>query len=133
MSTVKLSSSLPGGDANGVDPIVRQLIERPDRMQVLICLVDNKATISDNDTGAVMPTIRIRRCEAVLRMDLPTAERMFRRALESRTGSTVLPLELEDDLSAIFAGLEVNVATGEVIDPTEQDDGEADQDGADGS
>ncbi|MHA6764779.1 hypothetical protein [Streptacidiphilus sp. PAMC 29251] len=116
MSSAKLAAALPTGDANGLDPIVRPLLDRPDRMQVVIALVDNKSTITDNDTGNTLPTLRIRRIEAVLRMDLSTVEQILRRSVEARTGTAVLPLELEDELSAIFAGLVIDKDTGEITD-----------------
>jgi hypothetical protein len=107
MATVKISSSLPAGDANGLDPIVRRLIDQPDRKQIAICVLDNKQTVTDNDTGATIPTLRIRRIEAVLRLDdLGVIEKILRRAVEARTGAEVLPLELEDDITEIFAQLQ---------------------------
>lgn len=115
--SAKMSGSLPQGDANGLSPIVRDLIEHPHRYHVVLALVDCKSVTTDNDTGEVIPTARLRRVEAVVPGDLPTAERLMRRALERRSGSTVLPLDLEDELTAAFA--RVDPRTGEVLDDGE--------------
>ena len=52
-----------------------------------------------------LATIRLRRAEVVLVEDLggPT---LIRRALEFRTGQSVLPLELEDEIAQTFAEME---------------------------
>ncbi|MFJ5532396.1 hypothetical protein [Streptomyces sp. NPDC093261] len=128
MTTAKLSSSLPSGDANGLDPIIRKLIERPDVKQIAICVLDNRQTVTDNDSGATVPTLRIRRIEAVLRTDdLDVLQKIMRRAIETRTGAEVLPLDLEDDISEIFAQLAFD-EDGQLVDADSED---ADDDGDD--
>lgn len=117
----KLSSSLPEGDGNGLTSIARELIERPHDIHVVIALVDCKRTTRDNDTAEVVPTARLRRIEVIDGDDKDVAQQMMRRALEQRTGETVLPLDLENDLRTAFGN--VDPQTGEILpDPTEGND-----------
>jgi hypothetical protein len=113
MAEIKLSGKLPGGDANGLGAIAPQLVTNPHRVHVLVALVDCRSTTTDNDSGDTMPTARIRRVEAITGAeDLKTLERLLRRAMEHRTGQTVLPMDLEDELTAAFEDIDPN--TGEV-------------------
>ncbi|GAA4626688.1 hypothetical protein GCM10023196_035950 [Actinoallomurus vinaceus] len=102
MSDAKLTSSLPKGDANGLGPIVTDLVTNPHELHVVLAIVDCKKITTDSDTGEVVPTVRIRRIEALLNDDLTKARRLMERALEKRTGKTVLPLTLEDELREAF-------------------------------
>lgn len=105
MSEIKLASALPKGDANGLGPLVLDMVERPDRLKVVLAIVDCKQIVTNADTGETVPTARIRRIEAVLPGDHKTARRLMERALEKRTGRVTLPLSLEDDLREAFTGL----------------------------
>ena len=109
----KLASSLPGGDANGLVSLARNLIDSPHDVHVVVALVDCKKITTDNDTGEVEPTARIRRIEAIAGDDKALAGKMLRRALESRTGKTVLPFDLEEDIRAAFGDIDPN--TGEIL------------------
>ena len=109
----KITSSLPGGDANGLVAIARDLIDNPHEIHVVIALVDCKKTTTDNDSGAVEPTARIRRIEVIDGPDKDLAAKMMRRALEQRTGKTVLPFDLEEDLRAAFGNIDPD--TGEIL------------------
>lgn len=109
----KLTSALPKGEGNGLDAIARQLIDAPQEIHVVIALVDCKKVTTDNDTGAIEPTARIRRIEAIEEADRDIAAKMLRRALERRTGKTVLPFDLEEDLRAAFG--RVDPDTGELL------------------
>lgn len=109
----KIASSLPGGDANGLTAIARQLIDNPHDVHVVVCLVDCKKTTTDNDTGEIIPTARIRRVEPISGDDLALAQKMMRRALETRTGKTVLPFDLEEDMRSAFGNVDPN--TGEIL------------------
>lgn len=101
----KIASSLPQGDANGLVAIARNLIDEPHSIHVVICLVDCKKITTDNDSGEIVPTARIRRIEAIGSEDRELAAEMLRRALERRTGKTVLPFDLEED-AALFTWLD---------------------------
>lgn len=111
----KLAGKLPGGDANGLAAIARELVEQPHKVHVVLALVDSSRTTTDTDTGEVVPTARIRRIEVVSGgQDATLAHTMLRRALEQRTGATVLPFDLEEDLRAAFGS--VDPQTGEIHD-----------------
>lgn len=112
---VKLSAKLPQGNANGLSAISRQLVDNPHRFHALIVLVDCKGTTTDHDSGDVVPTARIRRAEVITPGDLSVAEKLMRRALETRSGETVLPMELEDEIIAAFQ--QVDPRTGEIYGP----------------
>jgi hypothetical protein len=106
MSEVSMSGKLPRGDANGLGAIARQLIRDPEKVHALIVLVDCTRLVTEVDTGETIPVMRIRRAEAIRRSDLAEAQRLVRRAWEERCGDTVLPMELEDDIKAIFDGFD---------------------------
>ena len=109
----KLASSLPGGDANGLVSIARELIDSPHDVHVVVALVDCKKITTDNDSGEVVPTARVRRIEVIGETDRDLAAKMMRRALEQRTGKTVLPFDLEEDLRAAFG--RIDPQTGEIL------------------
>src|SRR5262250_1318276 len=94
VSDIKISGTLPKGDANGAAAIAADLIADPHRFKVLLMIVDCRKVTTDNDTGEQVPTARVRRVEAVLPGDLPQAEQIMRRSLEKRLGRVVLPLNL---------------------------------------
>ena len=108
----KLNSALPKGEGNGLAAAARQLIDEPHQVQVVIALIDCKSITTDNDTGEIQPTARIRRIEAIIDADKDVAATMLRRALERRTGKTVLPFDLEEDLRAVLADPDDRPDTG---------------------
>lgn len=109
----KLASGLPQGEGNGLTALARQLIDGPHDIHVVVALVDCKKITTDNDTGEIVPTARIRRIEAITVEDRDVAAKMLRRALERRTGKTVLPFDLEEDLRSAFGGIDPD--TGEIL------------------
>ena len=111
----KLASGLPKGDGNGLAAIERELIDNPHDVHVVVALVDCKKTSTDNDTGEIIATARIRRIEAITEDDKDLAAKMLRRALEKRTGKTVLPFDLEEDMRAAFGHIDPD--TGEILGP----------------
>lgn len=117
MADAHVSGSLPKGDANGLGPIVRTLIDEPHRFHVVLAIVDCKSVTTNNDSGEIIPTARIRRIEVVLPDDLHAGEQLMRRALEKRSGRTVLPLDLEDDMRLAFK--QIDPRTGERLDGSE--------------
>lgn len=110
----KLASQLPKGDGNGLDALARKLIDSPHDVHVVVALVDCKKTTTDNDDGSIEATARIRRIEPISDDDKDLAAKMLRRALEKRTGKTVLPFDLEEDLRAAFGAIDPQ--TGEILD-----------------
>lgn len=109
----KLTSALPKGDGNGLDALARDLIDSPHDVHVIVALVDCKKITTDNDSGEIEPTARIRRVEVISEDDKDLAAKMLRRALERRTGKTVLPFDLEEDMRAAFGN--VDPSTGEIL------------------
>lgn len=109
----RLSNALPKGDGNGLDAIARQLVDNPHDLHVVIALVDCKTSKIDHDTDEREPTARLRRIEVVEGDDKQIAQQMMRRALEARTGQTVLPIDLEDELRAAFGDIDPD--TGEIL------------------
>ena len=107
----KLSSALPKGDADGLGPLARHLIEEPSTGRIVIAVVDCKSITTDMDSGDVQPTARIRHIEWV-QQDEEVVRRLLVRAMEERTGKTVLPFILEEDLRVTFA--DVDLTTGEI-------------------
>jgi len=102
----KLKSTLPKGDANGLGPIAERLLRDPHGLHAIIAIVDCPKTEIDHDLNEQIPVLRVRRVEGILRGDLDVAQRLMRRSLESRTGRSVLPLELEDDIQLAFRDLD---------------------------
>lgn len=114
MASLKLAGKLPDGDANGLLALIKDLIHGPADLHVVVALVDFKSFTTDNDTGDIVPTARVRRIEPI--KDPDDGKRLIalmRRAHEQRTGKAVLPLELEDELRSIF-GRPVDPDTGEI-------------------
>lgn len=103
MSGIKMAGALPSGRANGLGPIVPDLVHEPSRYKVVLAIVDCKETKRDTDTGEIIPTVRIRRIEAITGLDRTDAQRLMRRALEKRSGAPMLPLEIEDELGEMAA------------------------------
>ena len=114
IDTTRLASGLPKGDGNGLDSLARQLIDEPTSVHVIVALVDCKKITTDTDTGDVEPTARVRRIEVISDEDKDLAAKMLRSSLEKRTGKTVLPFDLEEDIRAAFGNFDPK--TGEVLD-----------------
>jgi hypothetical protein len=119
MPDAALGGNLPKGDANGLSAMASDLIADPERKRVIIAIVDNPKTVVHNVTGDRTATVRMCRIEAVLAGDLGAAEQLMRRALEKRTGQTVLPLDLEDELSEAFAEIDLDADPGDDDGPAE--------------
>jgi hypothetical protein len=99
----KLASALPKGSGNGLSQIAEELVEHPEKVHVLVLLVDCSKVTSEIDSGDVVPTARIRRIEAITDpIDGDRLRQVLRRAWERRTGKDVLPIDLEDDINAAF-------------------------------
>lgn len=93
---VKLGSKLPGDpEINGLDDRAQWLEENPDEPLVCICYLDVQKLTIDTDSGAHVPTVRVRRIEPLGTIDeVPQAVRkVMAAAEEARTGRTPLPFE----------------------------------------
>jgi len=102
--TTKITSALPKSDeTNGLNHITADLCDNPQTLHVAIVVLDCAQITTDIDTGESIPTARIRRVEVIDRPeDKKRLGDLATRAFETRTGATVLPLELEDELRAAF-------------------------------
>lgn len=121
MSEIKIAAALPKGEADGLGTIVRAAITEPETVHTIILLVDTKKTTTDIDTGDVVPTLRIRRAEAVTGSDIRDANRLIRRAVEKRTGQATLDIEVEDELEQMFRAMDLKQ---DAEQPEDSDDGE---------
>ena len=119
---MKLLGALPKGQANGLVSITEQMCDDPQRVWAIVALVDCKKTTTDFDTADVVPHVRIRHVEVVQGEEhLGLLKRIMRRALATRTGREVLPLNLEDEVIEAFKGIRVDTQTGEVMPDPEAD------------
>ncbi len=102
--TIKLSSALPKSDeANGLGAIADALVDEPTSMHVAVVVLDCQQITTDTDSGEATPTARVRRIEIVEDgEDKDRLRTLAQRAFEKRTGKTVLPLDLEDELRDAF-------------------------------
>jgi hypothetical protein len=95
----KLASKLPDGDRNGLSAIATAMVEHPDKVHVVVALVDCSKLTTNTDTGDVVPTARVRRIEVMRDVeDGRRLRQLLRREWERRTGKTVLPFEMEEEL-----------------------------------
>lgn len=103
MSAGNMAGMLPEGDANGLAPIALELVEHPRRRHVVVAIVDTKSIKTNVDDGSRTATVRIRRIEAITDPgDRAHMQRLLMREFERRTGETVLPFDLENDVRAAF-------------------------------
>jgi hypothetical protein len=118
----KLLSTLPNGQNNGLDSIASQLVNEPAKTHICIVVLDCKKVETDTDSGDVIPHARIRRIEPI-NEDRNKVAMLLRRALEERTGETLLPFDTEEEMEGIFSGLDPK--TGEIRrDQPFEDEGE---------
>jgi hypothetical protein len=103
-NTVKLSGSLPAGELNGLRDHAALFLDDPAEIRLAIVAVDTKSTTEDLIKGEVSAALRVRRVELVVDdpADLKALKRLMLRASERRAGDTVLPLDTEQEIDALF-------------------------------
>jgi hypothetical protein len=126
MPNVKTNAVLPKGETNGLADIAGALVAEglgrsPVKLRAVIAIVAPRRVNVDTKTGEELATVEIRRVEVLLPVDLGAAEKLLRRALESRSGQTTLELELEDEIRQAFDQM-LNPDSPE--DPDEGGDGQ---------
>jgi|HubBroStandDraft_3_1064219.scaffolds.fasta_scaffold00339_18 hypothetical protein len=126
MPNVKTNAVLPKGEENGLADIAGALVAEglgrsPVKLRAVIAIVAPRRVNVDTKTGEELATVEIRRVEVLLPVDLGAAEKLLRRALESRSGQTTLELELEDEIRQAFDQM-LNPDSPE--DPDEGGDGQ---------
>lgn len=100
---ITMSGTLPAGDGNGLEAILTSMLEDPHGMHVAICIVDTAKVTRKTDTDETVPTARIRRIEVIQdREDRIVAEKLMRRALDTRCGREALPYLLEEELRGVY-------------------------------
>lgn len=117
--TVNMAGKLPDGDTNGLGRILSKLINQPDEVHVGVVLFDCSKTTTNNDTGDITPTVRIRAIEVALPgADTAEAQRLLRRAHSERTGDMQLPLDLEQAIDSWLLRVDPADASpaGDVVD-----------------
>lgn len=94
--SVNLAGALPKASTNGLGRIAGALIDNPDQVQIAIVLLDSPKMTTNNDTGEVIPTARVRAIEPLVTTEsATTAREMMRVAYQARTGNVELPLDWE--------------------------------------
>lgn len=125
--TVALGGKLPKGDANGLVDLGNKLtIDREARKQIraAIVLFDVKDVKEDTDDASMVATLRIRRIEVLQDPeDFGLMQRLLMREWERRTGQTVLPFALEEDVNILFKNFHP-----EMFDEDERTPGDIDDD-----
>lgn len=100
---VKLSAALPADtDTNGVDALAGLLVDDPEQIRVAVLWFDTVKITDLTDSGARIPTIRVRRIEPIGNvLDVPASIRqLVDEATQQRTGRVPLPfdeVEVGDD------------------------------------
>lgn len=97
--SVKLGSSLPKDDRNGIGAISAALLDAPEAEHLIIAVVNCKATTQDMDTGDVIPTARILAVEA-FEAGSPIGKQVrdvVRRKYNQRTRGDQLPFNEKPD------------------------------------
>lgn len=93
-AVVKLASKLPGdAEINGLDAYREQLENNPDDLIVAVVFIDCQKVTIDTDTGAHVPTARVRRIEPLGGLDdVPAGVRKaMAEAEQQRTGRKAIP------------------------------------------
>lgn len=113
---ITLSGSLPGVDElNGLPSAAPAVIADNDHKVVAVVVLGAQFIKHNVDTDEGSPQMRVWRIEPVTRADdLKALGRIADRAHEARTGKSVLPLDMEDEVRAVFG--HVNTDTGEITD-----------------
>lgn len=121
-------SALPDGDANGMTSLARILLEEPEQTHVVIAVVNCKKSTTDYDKHTREAYARVIRIEPINDAeDVTLAEQLMRRGLERRTGQETLPLEMEDEITSLFAEVlrgDPTILLGEQDDVPDADDTE---------
>ena len=99
---MKLSGALPKGQANGLALLDHIVNQDPETRHVVIAILSPRKLVTDVDSGDIEALLSIDRVERILPGDAEQAEKMLRRSLEKRSGMTVLPIEIADDIAEAF-------------------------------
>jgi hypothetical protein len=102
MAGVTMAGNLPADDRNGLAALAGRLVDDPQKVHVVVALIDCVKVTKKVESGEEVPTARIRAIEPIAaHADAAEMERLLRRAYERRTGKVELPLELERELDTL--------------------------------
>lgn len=96
-AVVKLGAALPGDiETNGLDQQVDYLLENPKDALLALVWLDVKSIQVDTDTGAQIPTVRVRRIEPLGAVGAASDAivKLAGDAFESRTGRRPIPFDV---------------------------------------
>lgn len=119
----KLASNLP--DGHGLEAVRRQLLEEPRHKHVAVALVNCAKEVVDHEKGSREPVAAIRTIEVVHPDDVALTHQILTRGRDRRLGSTVLPLDLEDDITGTFRGRSEDITTDLASNTRDLDDKQA--------
>ena len=94
-ASVRLAAKLEGNELNGLDHIAHDLCQEPEQVILALVWLDVSKITTDVDSGAELPTVRVRRVEPVGALaEVPKAVKdLAEKLFEKRTGRVALPLE----------------------------------------
>lgn len=95
-AAVKLGAKLPADiETNGLDAQALALTDNPEQIRVAVVWYDTAKVTIDTDSGAHIPTVRVRRIEPVGDVEKIPAElrQIVDTATEQRTGRVPLPFD----------------------------------------
>lgn len=96
-ATVKLSAALPGDyEVNGLDQHAEWMVENPKDAMLALCWIDTVKVTVDTDSGAHIPTARIRRIEPLGAVGevSDAVQTLAGEAFEKRTGRRPIPFDV---------------------------------------
>lgn len=100
---MKLAGKLPEGIDNGLTRITRDLVDDPEDTHLIVAVIDCSRLTTDVDTGHVIPTVRIRRVEAITdEQVVEIVHRALEQARSDRTGQQVI--DVDQDTGEILDG-----------------------------
>jgi hypothetical protein len=95
--TMTVGGNLPGGDANGLADMAKELRDKPKHVWTATVMLDVHTTRNKHDDDSAHLTIRLRRIEVVHDTDdRLTVERVMLRTFQERTNTLALPYDLRD-------------------------------------
>ena len=122
----RLASALP--DGHGLDIVRQQLVDNPHQRHLVIGILDCAKSTTNYEKGTVEPTAAVRVIEVTTPQDAALARRILTRARDRRLGSTVLPMDIEDDVAATVTGRSEDVGsdiTGDDLGALDEDQAKA--------
>lgn len=98
-AVVKLASALPGDfETNGLDAQAPALLDDPKALRVAVIWFDVAKVTEDVDSGAHVPTVRVRRIEPLGEAgDVTQAVKdIVGEAMQERTGRSPIPFDIAE-------------------------------------